>query len=502
MMGYTEFFAIADMLNTKERLKAYANYYGNLKINGLHYVNFYADKNIVFICKPDHSTHHEATSFLLNCKHEGYSPNAFRNHGYHLKKFLDFLMLWDMDISDGDLLMILIGFVEYLRLIETKGDEHYPLPKKVIEWSFQTYVPLHQEARTGGKVSEVEINKFGAKKKSEWGQLPSKYMSKILSAAISYILFLRERTNKYGGLLITDIPVKAKYKDSFLSGTLGSIKVSMFDNKFILNKAGVKLKGSVRKYEPLKERIPTVKEMNLFFSSLPLHARQNKFLFQVLKCFGLRESEAANLMIDSCTLPQNLLYMEYFEAIEFLKEHLQGDLVYNTSIDKWVCSVINRNDSETHYQARNKSIEDRAIPLFFSQDEFSSLLLDALRERELIMKRFSMDHDFLFISRAPTRIGQRIRGATVYTKLKNTLSKCIDEQSPLQQMTPHTFRHYFATYSLRKLNHEVEDVQRYLGHSDKIITLSTYAHYLHDNNDEPEERVRDMSDTFRAVALG
>jgi integrase len=498
-MGFREFFAITDILDNDKRLKSFAEYYKNRKVNGLHYVNFYPDQNIICVCNPDHSTHHEATSFLLSCKNEGFSPNAFRNYGYHLKRFLDFLMLWDMDITDGDLLFILTGFVDYLRVIETKGSYDYPLPDKAIEWSFLTYVPLHQEARTIGKVSEIEINKFGARKKSEWGQYPSSYLSQILSAVIGYILFLHQRTNQYRYIVITDLPVKPKYKDTFLSGTLGKIKVSMFDNQSILNKVGVKAKGSGRKYEPLKERIPTVTEMNLFFSSLPPKARQNRLLFHVLKCFGLRESEAANLMIDSSTLPQNLLRMDIFEAIKYLKQHLQGDIAFNTSINKWVCSVENRNDSQTHYQARNKSTIDRAIPLFFSQEEFSMLFLDALKERELVMKRFNVNHDYIFISRAPARVGRQIRGATVYSKLKNILSHCIDNESPLQKMTPHTFRHYYATYSLRILKHEVEDVQRYLGHQDKEITLSIYTHHLHDDNEEPEEMVRDMSDTFRAA---
>ncbi|MED3554342.1 site-specific integrase [Cytobacillus praedii] len=501
-MGYPDFFTVANILDKDIRLKEFARYYNSLILDGLHYANFYADTNVISVCKPDHSTHHEATSFLLDCKCSHYSINTIRNYGNHLKKLLDFLMLWEMNILDGDLLIILTGFVDYLRLIETESTDEYPLPDKSIEWASLTYLPLHKEARTVGKVASISLNEYGVRKKVEWGKLPSDYISKILSIAIRYFIFLRERTHKYESFLINDIPVKEKYKETFLSGTLSNVKVSMFDIKYIINRAGIKSKSTTKRYTPLKERIPTVTEMNLFFSSLPSNKRQNNFLFHILKCFGLRESEAANLMLDTSTLPKNLLRLDYFEASKYLKEHLVGDIEFMQEIDKWVCRVVNRNEDDSYYHSRNKSIEDRMIPLFLSQDEFSMHLIDALKERELVMKRSKSDHSYFFISRSPIHMGERISGKSVYQKLKHTLSKYIDEESALQQMTPHTLRHYYASYCLRILKHNIYDVQRHLGHSDIEITRGTYSHFLLDNNDEPKEKVRDISDTFRIAYRG
>ncbi|MCM3769589.1 tyrosine-type recombinase/integrase [Priestia aryabhattai] len=501
-MSFADFFVIADILDNDKRLKAFAEYYNKLRINGLHYTNFFAETNVISICTPNHSTHHEATSFLLQCKNENYSINTIRNYGYQMKKLLDFLMLWDMDILDGDLMIILTGFVDYLRLVETKGTADYPLPDKAIEWAALEYVPLHREARTAGKVLTIQMDEYGGREKVPWGKLPSSYVSNIVSLAIKYFIFLKRRTHKYSYLNLGEIPVKKKYKETFLSGTLGNVQVSVFDIKYIMDRAGIGITGSTKRYTALKERIPTVTEMNVFFSSLPTNKRQNTFLFHILKCFGLRESEAANLMIDTSTLPKKLLRLNYFEAIEHLKDHLRGDVEFVPNIDKWVCNVVNRNDAIGHFQSRNKSSEDRTIPLFFSQDEFSSLLLDALKERELVMKRAGSEHPYLFVSRAPSRMGKRITGRTVYDKLKNTLSNYLDKESVLQEITPHTFRHYYATYCLRVLKHSVEDVQRRLGHSDKEVTLGIYSHYLHDNNNELEEKARDISDTFRVASKG
>ncbi|MFJ8115191.1 hypothetical protein EXW28_07745 [Bacillus mycoides] len=501
-MSYSDFFKIANILNNEKRLTEYARYYRELNLNGLHYANFYASTNVLSVCRPDHSTHHESTSFLLVCKNDGYSINTVRNYGNHLKKLLDFLMLWEMDILDGDLFIILTGFIDYLRLIAIENTVNCPLPDKAIEWALLTYLPLHQEARTAGKVSSISINKDRLSQKNDWGQISSDYISKIISITIRYFIFLRKRTHKYKNLPLEELPMKEIYKDTPLSGTLGNIQISIFDIKSILNQTGIKTNTFRKKYTPLKERIPTVTEMNLFFNSLPANNRQNKFLFYILKCFGLRESEAANLMLDTSTLPKNLLYPDYFQAVENLQKHLRGDIEFYPEIDKWVCKVINRNTANSHYQIRNKSTESRYIPLFFSQSEFSTLLLESLIERSLIMKKSRCEHSYLFISRAPTRMGERITGRSVYDKLKNTLTKHINENSELQRITPHTFRHYYASYCLRVLKHPIEDVQRHLGHSDKEITQGIYSHYLHDNNDELTEKVQDMSDTFKDATRG
>lgn len=496
-MVYSIFFQYTNIADTNKRLEEQARFFKKLQINGLHYVNFFQETNTISISKPDHSTHHEATSFLLEQKNESLSINTVRDMANDLKKFLDFLMLWEIDITDGDLLITLVGFVDYLRIIEIHGDKSYPLPRRAIEWSMLDYLPLHLEARNVGKIHKLEINEYGHRKKAEWGQISDSLMIRIMSCIVKYIKYLERRTSKYSDIDLNVLPVKPIKGSSSLSSTINSaLKIETEDLNGIFQKAGCTTRVKKRRVKALTDRITTIDEVRLLLSYVPTKRRQNMFLFKVLTEFGLRESEAANLMIDPATIPNELFRMPYFDAVQYLKEHLRGDIEFMPAIDKWVCSVVRRNSRQTKFSSRNKT-GDRDIPYFFSQDEFSIHLYDALRERHLLMRKGNINHPYLFVSNASRTQGNRITGQGVYSKLWNYTNHLKNiEKLDFTWVSPHTFRHYFATYMLRVKKKELDDVSRYLGHSNTDITRKIYIHYLPGNDDKPNEIVRDICNSF------
>src|SRR5690606_31283699 len=128
-----------------------------------------------------------------------------------------------------------------------------------------------------------------------------------------------------------------------------------------------------------------------------------------------------------------------------VKEHLKGDIQFDKKLGKWVCSVVRRNT--TNFQAQHKS-KSRNIPLLFSQEEFTSLVVQHLFERQLIMETSEFAHDFLFYSNSNNSKGNRITGGTIYSKY-NDVVKLTTEPDVFEKFSPHTFRHFFATYLIK-----------------------------------------------------
>ena len=85
-MSYIEFYAIANsMVEVNERLSQYAKYYANQKISGLHYTNFIPSSNTLSISKPDHSTHVNASNFLLYEKRNSTQINSLLVYARDIK---------------------------------------------------------------------------------------------------------------------------------------------------------------------------------------------------------------------------------------------------------------------------------------------------------------------------------------------------------------------------------------------------------------------------------
>lgn len=486
-MSYKDLLKIANIVDNETRLREYAKFYRVLEINGFHYVNFNASLNNLSISNPNHTTHHEATSYLL-FKKANYSINTARRQAYDLKKFLDFLYIWDIDLLNGDLYIIILGFIDYLRSIQSRNDD---IPKSIY-WSFYTKVPLHRQALTLGKVVALECDREGFMSNEKWNELSFTTIKQVVSTAIQFLAFLKVRTITYNEINLNQLPTKAKYKSTLLSGTLGDHLVVMTDIKGMLRTAG--LKAHKHKINLLlRQKVFTIEELDTFMNFIPSDHYQNKFLFYVLKCFGLRASEAANIMIDTRNIPRNFITMEHFKAKEFLKNNLRGDIEYSKHINKWVCYVIKRENIDFRSQHKSGS---REIPLLFSEDLFLELLTNAIKEREILIRYAIKKHSFLFVSRHNSHKGNPINGKTIgsrYTYYANALKD--STQIDLTKFSPHSLRHFFSTYLLRIKKVDISDVSRWLGHSSVEITRDTYSHFIPTEEDN-KEVIKDMSNEF------
>ncbi len=485
-MSYSELLEYSNNLEHSLRLINFAKYYSRLELEGLHYVTFIKESNTLSISCPDHSTHHLATSYLIE-KNSQYPINTVRSRAHDLKKFLDFLMLWNIDPADGDLLVILESFADYLRNIRSEKK----MIAHSIEWSIATEVPLHIKAATKGKVVAIGYDNAGFKGVKNWHELSYSTISQTVGTAIQYLGFLQQRTTQYKTLPLNLLPVKSKYAKTMLSGTLGNQLYKFIDIKAILMKVG--LKAPTKKNNMiLRQKVFKPDEFEFFMNAIPAYHRQNCLLFYVLGWFGLRASEAANIMIDTTTLPQNLIYMEHFEVREYIKKNLRGDIEYSQHINQWVCYVVERENED--YRSQHKT-GSREVPLLFSEEYFLDLLVYALREREILIQYTAKPHSFLFVSLRSK--GNPITGASVGSKFINYVNKIEKQQHRnFKTFSPHSFRHFFATYLLRIKRKNISDVSRWLGHSSVEITRDTYSHYLHSKEDTDKEVVKDMAHTF------
>src|SRR3954468_22447347 len=103
-MAYQDFFEIQNILDSTYKLKLFNSFYSSKNVNGLHYVDFIIETNAISISKPDHKIHHESTCFLIEQRNSK-SINSINRKAHNLKKFLDFLLIWEIEIEEADLLV-------------------------------------------------------------------------------------------------------------------------------------------------------------------------------------------------------------------------------------------------------------------------------------------------------------------------------------------------------------------------------------------------------------
>ena len=75
--------------------------------------------------------------------------------------------------------------------------------------------------------------------------------------------------------------------------------------------------------------------------------------------------------------------------------------------------------------------------------------------------------------------------------LDKIVKEIINDGIPFPQITPHTFRHTFATRSIeRGIPYKV--LQTIMGHSDLATTMDTYAHVLPDTKSEEMKKLENL----------
>jgi len=484
-VGYHELFHYASLLSKAGRLAAYNSYYCSLQISGLHYAYFLSSSNTIAVCTARHETHELATTYLLLQKANGLAINTVRFEAHALKTLLDFLTLWDLDLRDGDLLVILQAYTDYLRLIR-----HNWRPRSVLEWSVLSQVPLKKHASSDS--CHEDSGELGGLSKTDGRERAAGAIERLLYVSVKYLRFLQTRTVRYAGLSFQQLPVRQKRIWGVISGTAGSRTVPVVDLRAITGERGVRSRWNKINSLP-SDAVFSLDQANLFFQYTP--GALNKLLFATLRCLGLREAEAAGLTIDPETIPPSFFRMEYFQAKRWLRNHLRGDLkyVHLHSKGRWVFSVIDRGNPD--YRASHKRAgERREVPWIFPADDLEDLLINALRERTELIQHQPKDHGFLFVSGDHRRRGAPITGQTVYKKYHAIAKRARkgNPESVLHRYSPHTFRHFYATYLLKVLKRPIDEVSLWLGHSTTEITSTFYAHWMSDKEEEGQFTVARM----------
>ena len=171
-------------------------------------------------------------------------------------------------------------------------------------------------------------------------------------------------------------------------------------------------------------------------------------------------------------IPTSLSYSEVkkiLEGIDISTVHGYRNLVmlemlYGTGMR---CSeLVNLKTSDINLKKRmvrvfGKGEKQRMVPL-------SPLIADLLKHYLRMVRpefKYSSHYDYLFLSD---------KGIMTRENFFNIFSKCVSNSGIPKKVSPHTFRHSFATHILEN-GADLRSIQELLGHSD-ISTTTIYTH--------------------------
>ncbi len=229
---------------------------------------------------------------------------------------------------------------------------------------------------------------------------------------------------------LNNIYLSSRTQARILSGLRTFYKFLLLENKINANPT------ALVEMPNLERKLPTVlsvEEIDAILSSIDLSSplgRRNKAMLETLYSCGLRVSE--------------LIYLKM--------SHLY--------FDQGFIRVIGKGNKERLVPISHKAI--REIELY-------------LPDRNSLMNKISHeDGDILFLNQH----GKRLTRVMVFTIIK----KCAQKAGIKKNISPHTFRHSFATH-LVEGGADLRAVQEMLGH-ESILTTEIYTHldreYLRD----------------------
>ena len=177
----------------------------------------------------------------------------------------------------------------------------------------------------------------------------------------------------------------------------------------------------------------SVDEIDLIISSIDLskkHGQRNKAIIETLYSCGLRVTELVNLKISN---------------IQFKEGYIK---------------IIGKGDKE------------RLTPIGSNAIKYILLYIDEVRVHQKIKKN---NEDFVFLNNR----GSKLSRVMIFTLIK----KIIEKVGIKKKVSPHTFRHSFATHLIEG-GADLRAVQEMLGH-ESITTTEIYTHldkdYLRSN---------------------
>jgi len=133
-----------------------------------------------------------------------------------------------------------------------------------------------------------------------------------------------------------------------------------------------------------------------------------------------------------------------------------------------VSELINLNISDLFFdegfiKVTGKGDKQRFVPIISSTQKFINIYKDQIRSHMTIQKGHE---DILFLNRR----GKQLTRAMIFTIIKQLAEKIGLKKS----ISPHTFRHSFATHLLQN-NADLRSIQLMLGH-ESITTTEIYVH--------------------------
>lgn len=214
-------------------------------------------------------------------------------------------------------------------------------------------------------------------------------------------------------------------------------------------------------------RVMTVNEQTLFLK----YAANTKYyaLYEVALFTGMRSGELRGLR---------------WEDVNFQKREIH------------VACTLTYQDSTYHSETPKTPTSDRLIPM--TENVYEQL---KNQRKEQVKNRLTMgelwDPLYGFENLVFTNLyGRPINRAQFKKEIDKIVKKMNDNGIPFAHITPHTFRHTFATRSLEE-GMPPKVLQTILGHSDMSMTTEIYAHVLPDKKSEEMKRLEQVYSRMR-----
>lgn len=448
--------------------------YVEMKINGMHYVRKLNDSNKVFsgVLVIDNYNRpvkrvYEYLRYLDTTGGYG-ALNSRVRVAYDLCYFLDFMMFNNLteekikyeDISE---------FIEiYLLII----DEKFKVDRS-IQRSMLKIIPILDVYR----IKNIKvINKMNM-------GLDISSKERILNNIKKYLVFLGN--NKIAEVNLEELfekKVKSVYRENELGNRTRELYYD-YGIKDHLKKIGINSKRN--KIDPIEvSKIFEQDEEKNFFSNI--EKIQYRVLFNLLNNTGLRISEALGLKLIS--------YKKSKGNIDLIS--LDSDIkLKNNDENVWEVLVVPRSDSPP--DLRIKFEKKRKAVFTDNTLLFRNLLEDYIIYREYLLKQKRKKHDYLFVNNR----GERLRYDSVYKEMNNILLGS-EMRVRIGDLTPHSFRHTFATKWIKNsielgIDKDLDLLAEQLGHSSPEVTKRTYYHIFEESKKELLRKIEKENNYFK-----
>jgi tyrosine recombinase XerC len=223
-------------------------------------------------------------------------------------------------------------------------------------------------------------------------------------------------------------------------------------------------------YPDLRRFLAQLKARNLKPRTLARKLSSLRSFFKFLQREGVIQSNPAKLLVTPKLDKPLPHFMSEEETVQLIEAPQSGkinsprdrailEILYSTGIR--VSELVGLNVDDVDFigniiKVMGKGKKERMVPI-------GDQALNALKE---YLDGRKADNKFIFVNKNGTRLGDR--------SVRNIINKYILEQAMAQHVTPHMFRHSFATHLLNR-GADLRSVQELLGH----VNLSTTQIYTH-----------------------